>query len=400
MTMRLIQEAGFSGVCIEGDWPDTYALHSYVTVADPAQTLDGAFEPLKSRFPVWMWRNEPVRAFVAALRERNAALPADARAGIFGLDVYSLHASMAAVKTYLSRIDPPAAEAVGACYACFDAFGDDPQLYGRVAALGRHKDGCRAAAVAALRRVASKTDEYASRDGMPARDAAFSNEMNARCVVDAEHYYRSMFDWNESSWNVRDKHFDDTLWRCRAHLRDTRGSDKVVVWAHNSHLGDARATKSGAATPGGNAELNLGQLARESGGAAVINIGQFTHRGTVTAADDWGEAHGTKAVRPALPGSYEELLHAASLQAGRPTFALDLRDPKVRDALAPPVSPRLERAIGVIYRPQTERQSHYFPAHLARQFDVAVWHDVTNALQPLDAAEPQTPEPEAFPTGL
>ena len=337
---------------------------------------------------------------MAALRERNAALPADARACIFGLDVYSLHASMAAVKTYLSRIDPPAAEAVGACYACFDAFGDDPQLYGRVAALGRHKDGCRAAAVAALRRVASKTDEYASRDGMPARDAAFSNEMNARCVVDAEHYYRSMFDWNESSWNVRDKHFDDTLWRCRAHLRDTRGSDKVVVWAHNSHLGDARATKSGAATPGGNAELNLGQLARESGGAAVINIGQFTHRGTVTAADDWGEAHGTKAVRPALPGSYEELLHAASLQAGRPTFALDLRDPKVRGALAPPVSPRLERAIGVIYRPQTERQSQYFPAHLARQFDVAVWHDVTNALQPLDAAEPQTPEPEAFPTGL
>ena len=284
LTKRLIEEAGFSGVCIEGDWPDTFALHSYVTAAEPAQTLDGAFEPLKSRFPVWMWRNEPVRDFVRSLRQRNDTLPEDARAGIFGLDVYSLHASMDAVKSYLAKVDPPAAEAVGACYACFDAFGDDPQLYGRVAALGRHKDGCSAAAVAALQRVAAKTEEYARRDGIAARDAAFSNEMNARCVVDAAHYYRSMFDWNENSWNVRDKHFDDVLWRCRAHLRETRGSDKVVVWAHNSHLGDARATKAGAATPGGNAELNLGQLARESGGAAVINIGQFTHRGTVTAA--------------------------------------------------------------------------------------------------------------------
>jgi len=341
-----------------------------------------------------------VREFVRALRERNERLPADARAGIFGLDVYSLHASMAAVKSYLGRVDPPAAEAVGGLYACFDAFGEDPQLYGRVAQLGRHKDGCRAAAVAALRRVAAKTGEYARRDGVAARDAAFSNEMNARCVVDAESYYRAMFDWSQSSWNVRDKHFDDVLWRCRAHLRETRGADKVVVWAHNSHLGDARATKTGAATPGGNAELNLGQLARESGGAAVLSVGQFTHRGTVTAADDWGAPHGTKAVRPALPGSCEEMLHAAALRAGRASFAIDLRDQAVQDALKPPVSPRLERAIGVIYRPQTERQSHYFPADLARQFDVAVWHDVTQALVPIDASEPQTPEPEAFPTGL
>ena len=399
--MRLIQEAGFAGVCIEGDWPDTFALHSYVTgAADPSQTLDDAFEPLKSRFPVWMWRNEPTREFIRALRGRNEPLPQDARAAVFGLDVYSMHASMAAVKAYLKKVDPPAAEAVGALYACFDAFGEDPQLYGRVAALGRHKDGCRAAAVAALRQVAAKTAEYAARDGMPARDAAFSAEMNARCVVDAEAYYRAMFDWNESSWNVRDRHFDDVLWRVRQHLRETRGSDKVVVWAHNSHLGDARHTKTGAAKPGGNAELNLGQLARESGGAAVINVGQFTHRGTVTASDDWGEAHATKAVRPALPGSYEELLHAASLRAGRPTFALDLRDRGVRDALAPPVSPRLERAIGVIYRPQTERQSHYFAADLPRQFDICVWHDVTQAVQPLDVSEPHTPEPEAFPTGL
>jgi erythromycin esterase-like protein len=199
---------------------------------------------------------------------------------------------------------------------------------------------------------------------------------------------------------IRDQHFDDTLWRVRAHMRETRGSDRVVVWAHNSHLGDARATRSGALRPGENAELNLGQLARESGGAAVVNIGQFTHHGTVTASDDWGAPHRTKAVRPALPGSYEELLHAASAAAGRPTFALDLRDADVRAALAPPVSPRLERAIGVIYRPDTERQSHYFPAFLARQFDVAVWHDVTRALPPMDAAEPQTPEPETFPSGL
>jgi erythromycin esterase-like protein len=292
--------------------------------------------------------------------------------------------------------------------------------------LGRHADGCRSAAVAALRRIVDKGAYAHAGDALDARDAAFSNEMNARVVVDAEKYYRAMFDFNANSWNIRDMHFDDTLYRVRAHMRATRGSDKVVVWAHNSHLGDARATKTGATRPGANAELNLGSLARESGGAAVINVGQFTYDGTVTAADDWGEPHRTKAVRPALPGSYEELLHAAAVAAGRPSFALDLREPAVKAALAPPVSPRLERAVGVIYRvrrlaargtlcgtpltlsrclranrqPETERQSHYFPAMLPRQFDLAVWHDRTHALPPLDAAEPQTPEPETFPSGL
>jgi erythromycin esterase-like protein len=303
--------------------------------------------------------------------------------------------------SFLERVDPPAAAEVRQAYACFDRFGDDPQRYGRCAAMARHGEGCRGAAVRALTRVVEKSAAYARvGDGIHTRDAAFSNEMNARVVVDAEKYYRSMFEFNESSWNIRDKHFDDTLYRVRAHMKETRGSDKVVVWAHNSHLGDARATKTGATRPGQNAELNLGQLARESGGAAVVNVGQFTHSGTVTASDDWGEPHKTKQVRPALPGSYEELLHAAAAHANRETYALDLREPAVRAALAPPLSPRLERAIGVIYRPETERQSHYFPAFITRQFDVAVWHDTTRALPPLDAAEPQTPEPETFPSGL
>ncbi len=336
-----------------------------------------------------MWRNTVVRHFVRWLRAHNLRQPPERRTGMFGLDLYSLHASMQAVVAYLERVDPGNAAAVRERYACFDRFGDDPQRYGYATELQLGED-CRAAVHDALHRIAAQVESYARGDGVTAADEAFLTEANARVAADAENYYRTMFAWDASSWNVRDRHMDETLCRVREHLRATRGSDRVVVWAHNSHLGDARATSMGR---GG--EVNLGQLARERYGAEACSVGQFTFDGSVMAADDWGGPHRVMAVQPALPGSYEQLFHEVG-----PAFALDLRAPAVRQALG---GERLERAIGVIYRPDTERRSHYFSADLAAQFDVAVHVDRTRALEPLDALERLAADgelPETFPTGV
>ncbi|HEY0396361.1 MAG TPA: erythromycin esterase family protein [Candidatus Elarobacter sp.] len=388
LTERLIAERGFTGVAIEGDLPDTAALHRYVTGATNGG-VDRALEGFR-RFPTWMWRNTVVRGFAERLRARNAELPPERRAGIFGLDLYSLHQSMEAVVAYLERVDPPNAAAVRERYACFDRFGGDPQRYGYATEFSPNQN-CRAAVREALQTIAERMGSYATRDGVAAADEAFLTEANARVAADAETYYRTMFAWDESAWNVRDRHMDDTLCRVRDHLRATHGDDKVVVWAHNSHLGDARATQMGR---GG--EVNLGQLARERFGAEVLNIGLFTYDGSVIAADDWGEPHRRMAVNPALPSSYEALFHGL----GGGDMLLDLRDRRTASALG---GERLERAIGVIYRPDTELRSHYFTADLARQFDLAVHLDRTRALEPLDSVEPPAPDreaPETYPSGV
>jgi len=387
LTERLIAERGFAGVAIEGDLPDAAELHRYVTGARDG-AVDDALAGFR-RFPTWMWRNTVARDFVERLRARNLARPPERRAGVFGLDLYSLHSSMDAIVRYLERVDPPNAVAVRERYACFDRFGDDPQRYGYATELHDNAN-CRAAVQDAMRAIAERVRAYAAVDGIAAADEAFITEANARVVADAEAYYRTMFAWDRSSWNVRDGHMDETLHRVREHLRTTRGSDKIVVWAHNSHLGDARATRMGR-----QGEVNLGQLARERYGGEVCNVGQFTYDGTVTAADDWGEQHRTMNVNPALPESYEGLLHSVG-----PAFALELRDPRVRTALD---GARLERAIGVIYRPNTELASHYFTADLPQQFDVVVHLDRTSALEPLDRAETMPTDgeaPETYPTGV
>jgi len=387
LTERLIAERGFTGVAIEGDLPDTAALHRYVTGAADGG-VDRALEGFR-RFPTWMWRNTVVRDFVERLRARNLALAPERRAGIFGLDLYSLHQSMEAVVAYLQRVDPANAAAVRERYACFDRFGDDPQRYGYATEFDANEN-CRAAVREALRAIAERMGSYATRDGVAAADEAFLTEANARVAADAEAYYRTMFAWDQSSWNVRDRHMDDTLCRVREHLRATRGSDKVVVWAHNSHLGDARATQMGR-----RGEVNVGQLARERFGGEVLNVGLFTYAGSVMAADDWGEQHRVMQVNPALPASYEALFHTL----GR-DFAIDLREPDARAALG---GERLERAIGVIYRPRTELRSHYFTADLVLQFDVAVHLDRTRALEPLDALEVPAPDgevAETYPSGV
>lgn len=372
ITRRLIRERGFSALAVEADWPHAERVDRYVRGrehgASPEKAL-GGFEG----FPRWMWRNTVVRDVVAWLREHNDALPDAAKVGFYGLDLYSLNASIAAVVGYLDEVDPEAARRARARYGCFDHFGDDAQDYGYVTGLGA-AEPCEEEVVAQLLELQRLTAELAGRDGRGGEDAIFSAEQNARLARDAEAYYRSLFRGRASSWNLRDRHMADTLDAVTAHLDRRLGRSKVVVWAHNSHLGDARATDMGRA-----GELNLGQLVRERAGDDAVLVGFTTYAGTVSAASDWGGPAERKRVRPALPGSYEALLHGV----GIPAFLLPLRDGgEAAEALR---QERLERAIGVVYRPETERVSHYLHARLADQFDAVIHLDATTALRPLDA---------------
>lgn len=390
ITRALIERNGFSAVAIEGDWPDTYRVNRYV------QGTDGAVNPREAlagflRFPTWMWRNTAVARFVGWLRERNAATTDPTqRAGFYGLDLYSLHTSMRAVVEYLEKHDPEAARSARESYACFEEFGHDTDTYAwATAQLGR--DTCEDAVARQLVALRERRAALLQRDGMNAGDEFFHAEQNARLAQNAEHYYRTMFKGHVASWNVRDQHMAETLEQLLAHLHGRGQAPKVVVWAHNSHLGDARATYMGEI-----GELNLGQLVREQHGRDAKLIGFTTYTGTVIAASDWGEPGEVKRVRPALTGSYEALFH----ETGLARFLLvPARDAAAHALLS---KPRLERAIGVIYRPDTERQSHYFTARLAEQFDAVIHCDETRALEPLEqvAAWDPTEAPETFPSGV
>ena len=387
ITQRLIKEKGFTAVAVEADWPDAYRVNRYVRDASDDVDAEEALSDFR-RFPRWMWRNSDVVDFVEWLRTHNDTVSsAGSKAGFYGLDLYSLHASMKAVIQYLERIDPDAASRARARYACFDHFGPDPQVYGFIAATDRSKS-CRDEVVSQLVELRRRATEYARRDDRIAEDELFYAEQNARLVKNAEEYYRSMFFEEVSSWNLRDSHMVETLDALVAHLGRQDGRAKIVVWAHNSHLGDAQATEMGQ-----RGELNVGQLVREKYGRDAVLVGFTTHHGTVTAASDWGGVAERKRVRPALPGSCEALFHCAL--AAR--FLLTWRsNVAVGDALR---DPRLERAIGVIYRPETERMSHYFQARLTQQFDAVLHFDETRAVEPLEyTSEWEAGEvPEAFP---
>jgi erythromycin esterase-like protein len=390
ITKRLIQEKGFTAVAVEADWPDAYRVNRYVRgVSDDTTSADAlsGFD----RFPAWMWRNMVVVNFVDWLREYNNALPQKAKkAGFYGLDLYSMHASMEAVLSYLDKIDPEAAKRARYRYSCFEQFGEDSQSYGYAASFGLTKP-CEDAAVKQLRELQGRTGEYAQGDGQVAEDELFYAEQNARLVKNAEKYYRSMFRGRVSSWNLRDRHMAETLDQLVAHLDRQGDRTKVVLWAHNSHLGDARATDMGDA-----GELNVGQLVRQRYGRDAVLVGLTTYRGTVTAASSWGAPAERKRVRPGLSGSYEALFH----DTGMPSFLLTLRDDgKVVTALRKRL---LERAIGVIYLPETERLSHYFYARLADQFDAVLHFDETRALEPLDSTThwERGEVPETFPSSF
>ena len=372
ITKRLVREKGFTAIAVEADWPDAYRVNRYVRGesddADAVEALSG-FE----RFPAWMWRNADVLDFVGWLRAHNDALPSNgAKIGFYGLDLYSLHASIQAVLNYLDKVDPDGARRARQRYSCFEHFGEDPQSYGYAAGLGLSHT-CETEVVGQLIELQRSAAAYARRDGRIAADDFFYAEQNARVVRNAEEYYRSMFRGRVSSWNLRDQHMTETLSGLMSYQRRQGEPVKMVVWAHNSHLGDARGTDMGRA-----GEWNVGQLVRERYGRDCVLIGFTTYSGAVTAASNWGDPAERKRVRPALPGSYEALFHGARI----PRFVLDLRDRSpVADGLREPL---LERAIGVIYRPETERASHYFVARLSTQFDTILHFDETRAVEPLE----------------
>lgn len=361
ITRRLMEEKGFGAVIIEGDWPDAHRVNRWICGEgdDP-----DSFEALGGfrRFPRWMWRNTVVESFVRWLKGRGR--------GFFGMDLYSLNASREAVIRFLEQADPRAAARARERYGCFDEYGD-PETYGYSAG---ESENCREQAIQQLLEV----QELAARQGDG--QGFFSAEQNARLVRNAEEYYRSMFGGRVSSWNLRDRHMTDTI----AEVAEWRDS-KVVVWAHNSHLGDARATEVSRW-----GEWNVGQLMRERFPGDSFSIGFTTYSGHVMAADHWGEEGRVKVVRQGMPGSWEELMHAA----GIPAFLL--HSEKI------PNEQRIERAIGVVYRPETERASHYFEARLRDQFDAVVHVDETHAVEPLDrrATRDRREVPETFPTGV
>jgi erythromycin esterase-like protein/predicted phosphoribosyltransferase len=394
ITKWLIEEKGFNAVAAEADWPDAYRVNRYVRGLGSDSTAEEALRGFE-RFPAWMWRNTVVRDFVGWLRWHNGRCAADGRrqTGFYGLDLYSLHRSMQEVIAYLDTVDPGAAARARARYACFDhSTGDDGQAYGYAAAFGAGAS-CERQAIEQLVEMQRDALKYLADDGTLAEDELFYAKQNAVTVRNAEAYYRGMFGGRVTSWNMRDQHMAETLDSLITHLDKHAGAQpaRIVVWAHNSHVGDARATEVSA-----DGQLTIGQLAREHYAEESRLIGFSTYSGTVTAASNWGGIAERKVVRPALPGSIEELLH----ETGMPSFFVPMHDGSPAAKALEVV--RLGRAIGVIYLPQTERQSHYFHVRPSDQFDAMIHIDSTRALEPLEPTSVwiagQTPE--TYPSGL
>ena len=377
ITRELVQHHGFSIVAVEADWPDAARIDRYVRHRKGATGEAAAF----SRFPTWMWRNAEVREFVDWLRVYNAKLAPDHRVSFHGLDVYSLGSSIAAVLDYLDRVDPEAAKAARRRYGCLTPWQDEPAHYGRAVLQGR-RDTCEDEVVAQLAELLRHRVLYEGKDGESFFDAA----QNARVVRAAEHYYRIMYHGSRESWNLRDRHMFDTL---QALLRRNAES-KAVVWAHNSHIGNAAATAMG-----WQGEFNIGELCRTAYGDAAVLIGFGTDRGTVAAASDWDTPMEIKTVRPARIDSYEY----AFRKTGLSRTLTDWRGLTKRDLADALRQPMLERAIGVIYRPESELASHYFEAVLAEQFDAFVWFEESQAVTPLSAGH-EHGMPETYPFGL
>ncbi len=378
ITRALIEKKDFSFVAIEGDWPDAARIDNYVRHSEvpPAEWI--AF----ARFPMWMWRNREVREFVDWLRRHNAEVKPDARVAFHGLDLYSLYNSIQVVLDYLQSVDPKTAEVARRRYGCLTPWQSDPTVYGHAALTGQYHT-CEEEVTSMLTDLLRKRGAYTENDGERFMDAV----QNARLVANAERYYRIMYYGSRASWNLRDSHMFETLKNLLTHHG---AQSKAIVWAHNSHVGDSTATEMSARD-----EYNIGHLCREEYGNACYSIGFGTHIGTVAAASNWEEPMEVKIVRASLAGSYERLCH----ETGDPRFLLPLRGLSRSSQIAGLMQPKLERAIGVIYRPETELQSHYFEAVLPRQFDEYVWFDETHAVTPLRSEELEG-LPDTYPFGL
>jgi protein-L-isoaspartate(D-aspartate) O-methyltransferase len=378
ITQRLITDKGFGIVAAEADWPDAARIDHYVRHREASPSDWTAF----ARFPTWMWRNAEVREFVDWLHEYNKSLGMTRRTGFYGLDLYSLYNSARAVIAYLEDVDPELAEVARWRYGCLSPWEADPAAYGHAALTGAYRD-CERDVAQMLIELYKKRQQYTLKDGERFLDAS----QNAMLVANAERYYRTMYYGSRASWNLRDTHMFETLNR----LLEEHGDDsRAVVWAHNSHIGDASATEMSA-----RGEHNIGQLCREAFGDDSYHIGFGTDHGTVAAASNWDEAMEIKQVRPAHAQSYERLFHLT----GQPGLITPLRHNQNLEVLGELAEPRLQRAIGVIYRPETELASHYFEAILPRQFDEYIWVDGSSAVTPLTTAEMRG-VPDTYPFGV
>ncbi|KAI9934273.1 hypothetical protein ASPWEDRAFT_152121 [Aspergillus wentii DTO 134E9] len=394
ITKRLIDQHGYTMVAVEADWPDAEAIDRYVRQRPGPKAQIGGwaknYEPFK-RFPTWMWRNREMQDLVEWMRDRNTKVPAEQKAGFYGLELYSMGASIRAVIDYLDKIDPAAGKMARRRYGCLEPWVDDPTSYGLASLRGM--EDCEAQVMKMLRDLLDRRLQYSQEDARDS-DEFHSSEQNAHVVRDAEKYYKAMYYSSANSWTLRDTHMFDTLRRIFQH----KPGSKAIVWAHNSHVGDARYTSMGLRRN----EVNIGQLCREGFGEDNVAIlGCGTHTGTVAAAHEWDDDMQVMKIRPSRDDSWEILAH----DTGIPRFVLDLRkgkiDPALRAALVAENN-RLQRFIGVIYRPETERISHYSQAFLHKQFDAWIWFDQSEAVKPLESIQPATPlgKGETYPFGL
>ncbi len=382
LTRTLIESHGFNVVAVEADWPDAYRVNRWVRQGDEDQSAEEALDGF-TRFPRWSWRNKDVVRFLDWLRAYNAERPPHARAGFYGLDLYNMHRSIDGLLRYLTGVNRSAVDQLRRRYGCFDVFGDDAQAYGYAGPLGLTR-ASEHEAIAQLAEQRRKATQFRPGDPHSAEDH-FAAEQNERVTQEAEAYYHELIDGSATSWNLRDAHMFSTLEAVLGHALRMAGQARAVVWAHNAHLGDARATRMGA-----RGETNLAQLARARFGERVCLLGFTTHTGSVTVAHSWAGPVQVMAVRPSRRDSYEHLFH----EVGLPCFALDLHG-----AAEPALSTtRLERAIGAVYRPESERWTHYFEACLPRQFDIVVHVDETQAVEPLEPWSRQEVDvPEMWP---
>ena len=378
ITKELVLKKGFSFVAIEGDWPDAARVDHYVRHFNYPASEWTAF----ARFPTWMWRNNEVRAFVDWLHDHNASTTLKSRTAFYGLDLYSLYNSIQSVVTYLADVDPETAQIARQRYGCLTPWQTDPATYARAALSGTYRT-CEKEVVRMLRDLLSKQRDYTAYDGARFMDAV----QNARLVANAEEYYRTMYYGSRSSWNLRDSHMFETL---QSLLTFHGPGSRAIVWAHNSHVGNSAATEMTA-----RGEYNIGHLCRQAYGDGAYIVGFGTDQGTVAAASEWDGPMEVKTVKPARPDSYEYLCH----EVAHPQFMLPLSGDDGATVRKGLLKPRLERAIGVIYRPETELASHYFQAVLPDQFDEYVWFDKSVAVTPFDTAEIKG-LPDTYPFGL
>jgi erythromycin esterase-like protein len=397
ITQRLIFECGFDAVVVEADWPDAYRVNKYVCNISEDTNADEALSDFE-RFPTWMWRNTEVKDFITWLEKYNTTYRAPDKnpaqgtpIRFYGLDLYSMSSSLHAVIAYLDTIDPIAARAARQRYGCLDHFLDNPAAYSYATELGLSKD-CEDEVIAQLIELQRKAMEYSTQNGKIGQENYFSAVQNASLVKKAEKYYRAMFGGRSNTWNLRDSHMFETLENIHDYLGQPLDRPaRIIVWAHNSHIGNSAATEMS-----NRGEYNLGQLMRQEYPDKSLLVGFSTCRGTVTAADNWDQAAKFKRINEPVPGSYEELFH----HVNEKDFLLDLRDnTALTDMLSEPL---LQRAIGVIYKPDTERQSHYFQSCLPEQFDFILHYSNTHAVEPIESVmHPHYNElDETYPYGL